>query len=97
MIRDIISKMKKQNKEENTIDLIDLDKIYIRTKIKNNWDSVSLKDLLDEKDGQQIWNWFMGRILSFLDIHEGEEITEEVVKRMVLLLEKMETTIYKLK
>ena len=84
--------MKKQNKNQ-----IDLNKIYIRARIKDRWDSVSLKDLLDRKDVQQIWFWFMGRIWSFLDIQEGEKISEEAVKRMILLLEKIGITVYRLK
>lgn len=61
-----------------------LDKIYIRAVgTDGKWGSYNLKEIYDMGKANQIWLWFIDRLLAH---KEGEEISLETIDMMVNVL-----------
>jgi len=94
LIATLQQKLFQMTSTEEKADL--LSRIYIRAQEeKGNWESLSLKELLDRKLDNEIIKWFMGKVLQLAE--KSERLTVENVSLLVQILSSLGATIYQIK
>ena len=64
----------------------DLDSIYIRVKIDDKWQNLSLQEIHDKEHGPDIVSWFLKKSIN---ISLGEKVTTKHILKMVNSLRKL--------
>ncbi len=78
--------------------MTDLESIYVRAmNTEGKWGSYNLQEILDGGFGGQIASWFFQKVGEVVGYQEGAMVTEEHAKAMVNLLERLGSTIYRIK
>lgn len=79
------------------MDESDLDRILIRARIVDTWDTRSLRELIDCGQNGQIGAWFISRVLQCVGMEEGAVVTEGAALAMVDFLERNGIRLVRLK
>lgn len=74
-----------------------LKRVFIRARIKGKWESVSLQELMDRNEGQEILNWFLEKMRYEIDYKEGEIFEEKHAENIVNFLDAIGLTVIKIK
>lgn len=73
--------------------MADIDRIYLRAKIGEKWDSLSIQELISMGEGGQVFEWGLEKINKL----EGVVITEENMSQMVDLMRSFGIPVHEIK
>lgn len=73
--------------------MANIDKIFLRAKIGDKWDSISIQELISMGEGGQVFEWGLDKMNKL----EGVIITEENMSQMVDLLRSFGVPVHEIK